>query len=251
MSISAGAPQTMLATFYAKALDADLEKPILGDRWARDIVDRIDYDWTKTTITARNVAGGDHPVRALRRMGAAVSGRAPRSRSCCTWAVVWTAGTFGWTPARASSGTTSTIPMSPRCVSQLYPEREHYHVVAASVTDPGWLADSARRPADADDRRGPDDVPHRGGRRRAAAPDRRARPVRGVAVRRVQPAGHQSRSGPTRWCGVRGRRCTGASTGPTTSSRRCPACGCWPGYRPSNRIDFARRALVLPRDATA
>ncbi len=48
-----GAPQTMLATFYAKALDADLEKPILNDRWAKDIVDRIDYDWTKTTITAR------------------------------------------------------------------------------------------------------------------------------------------------------------------------------------------------------
>ncbi|HEX7428255.1 MAG TPA: class I SAM-dependent methyltransferase, partial [Mycobacterium sp.] len=24
---------------------------------------------------------------------------------------------------------------------QLYPEREHYHVVAASVTDPAWLAD--------------------------------------------------------------------------------------------------------------
>ena len=33
-----GAPQTMLATFYAKALDAELEKPILGDRWAKDIV---------------------------------------------------------------------------------------------------------------------------------------------------------------------------------------------------------------------
>ena len=49
-----GAPQTMLATFYAKALDADLENPILGDRWAKDIVDRIDYDWSKTTITARN-----------------------------------------------------------------------------------------------------------------------------------------------------------------------------------------------------
>ena len=30
-----GAPQTMLATFYAKALDADLPKPILGDRLAR------------------------------------------------------------------------------------------------------------------------------------------------------------------------------------------------------------------------
>ena len=42
-----GAPQTMLATFYAKALDADLEHPILGDRYAKEIVERIDYDWTK------------------------------------------------------------------------------------------------------------------------------------------------------------------------------------------------------------
>src|SRR5258705_5382939 len=44
----------MLATFYAKAVDADLEKPILGDRFAKEIVDRIDYDWKKTSITAAN-----------------------------------------------------------------------------------------------------------------------------------------------------------------------------------------------------
>ena len=49
-----GAPQTMLATFYAKALDAGLAKPILGDRLAKQIADRIDYDWSKTAITARN-----------------------------------------------------------------------------------------------------------------------------------------------------------------------------------------------------
>ena len=34
----------MLATFYAKALDADFEEPILGDRFAKQIVERIDYD---------------------------------------------------------------------------------------------------------------------------------------------------------------------------------------------------------------
>src|SRR5688500_7339584 len=49
-----GAPQTMLATFYAKALDADLPKPILGDRFAKEIVDRIDYDWRRTAITPAN-----------------------------------------------------------------------------------------------------------------------------------------------------------------------------------------------------
>jgi O-methyltransferase involved in polyketide biosynthesis len=49
-----GPPQTMLATFYAKALDADLPRPILGDRFAKEIVDRIDYDWKRTAITAAN-----------------------------------------------------------------------------------------------------------------------------------------------------------------------------------------------------
>ena len=58
---------------------------------------------------------------------------------------------------------------------QLFPSREHYHVIAASVTDPAWLADIPG-PADADDRRGPHHVPHRGGRRRATAPHRRPLP---------------------------------------------------------------------------
>ena len=43
----------MLATLYAKALDADAPHPILGDRSAKDIVERLDYDWSATTITAR------------------------------------------------------------------------------------------------------------------------------------------------------------------------------------------------------
>jgi O-methyltransferase involved in polyketide biosynthesis len=49
-----GAPQTMLATLYAKALDADFDRPRLGDRWAKEIVERLDYDWTKTSITVRS-----------------------------------------------------------------------------------------------------------------------------------------------------------------------------------------------------
>ena len=40
-----GPPQTMLATLYAEALDADADRPVLGDTWARDAVARIDYDW--------------------------------------------------------------------------------------------------------------------------------------------------------------------------------------------------------------
>ena len=88
----------MLATLYAKALDAGFEKPILGDRWAKDIVDRIDYDWSKTTITARTSPSVTTAVGALRPVGTPVSRRSSRSRSCCTWAAGWTPGTSGWHP---------------------------------------------------------------------------------------------------------------------------------------------------------
>jgi O-methyltransferase involved in polyketide biosynthesis len=40
-----GAPQTMLATLYGRALDADTAKPILGDAYAKELVSR---GWTMT-----------------------------------------------------------------------------------------------------------------------------------------------------------------------------------------------------------
>src|SRR6185312_5696522 len=51
-----GPPQTMLATLYAKALDAEFPDPILGEPYAKEAVVRIDYAWKHTTITARNAA---------------------------------------------------------------------------------------------------------------------------------------------------------------------------------------------------
>lgn len=37
-----GAAQTMLTTLYLKALDADFEQPVLGDRFAKDAIARLD-----------------------------------------------------------------------------------------------------------------------------------------------------------------------------------------------------------------
>ncbi len=48
-----GPPQTMLATLYAKALDADAPRSILCDQYAKAAVERIDYAWATTTINAR------------------------------------------------------------------------------------------------------------------------------------------------------------------------------------------------------
>ncbi|WP_099023340.1 class I SAM-dependent methyltransferase [Mycolicibacterium palauense] len=46
-----GPAKTMLSTLYLKALDADFERPVLGDRFAKDAIDRIDYDWRELGIT--------------------------------------------------------------------------------------------------------------------------------------------------------------------------------------------------------
>ena len=133
-----GAPQTMLATFYAKALDADFEKPILGDRWAKDIVDRIDYDWSKTTITARTSPSvttrsahfdnwarqflAVHPQATVLHLGCGLDSRYYRLD-----------------PGPGVEWYDVDYPDVAELRRQLFPPREHCHVVAASVTDPAWL----------------------------------------------------------------------------------------------------------------
>ena len=52
-----GPPQTMLATLYAKALDAQSPHSVLHDEYARAAVERIEYDWSRTTITPTSAAG--------------------------------------------------------------------------------------------------------------------------------------------------------------------------------------------------
>ena len=48
-----GPSQTMLTTLYCKALDADWDRPILGDGFAKQAVARIDYDWDELKVTDR------------------------------------------------------------------------------------------------------------------------------------------------------------------------------------------------------
>jgi hypothetical protein len=81
----------MLATLYAKALDADFDQPRLGDRWAKEIVERLDYDWTKTSITVRS-APSVNPVRHTSTTGRGSFSRCTRAQWCCTWGAGWTAG---------------------------------------------------------------------------------------------------------------------------------------------------------------
>lgn len=142
-----GAPQTMLATLYAKALDADFAEPILGDRFAKQIVERIDYDWKQTTITARrspsvttrtahfdawtNQFLAAHPHAVVLHVGCGLDSRF-----------------FRLQPGPDVEWYDVDYPDVAALRTQLYPAAEHCHIVAASVTDPGWLADiPADRPA--------------------------------------------------------------------------------------------------------
>ena len=141
-----GAPETMLATLYAKALDADFQEPILGDRFAKQVVERIDYDWRKTTMTARRAPSvatrtahfdawtsqflAAHPQAVVLHVGCGLDSRF-----------------FRLQPGPGVQWYEVDYPEVAALRTQLYPVAEHYHVVAASVTDPGRADIPADRPA--------------------------------------------------------------------------------------------------------
>ena len=70
--------ETYLSTLYGKALDAAVEHPILGDRFAADAVALIDYDFRELKLPN---GGRDHSAAAslaLRPMDTRVPRGKPR-----------------------------------------------------------------------------------------------------------------------------------------------------------------------------
>jgi O-methyltransferase involved in polyketide biosynthesis len=142
-----GSPETMLATLYAKALDADAEQPILGDIYAMDAVGLIEYDWRKTSITPRNA-----PSVTVRT--AHFDNWADQFLAVNDRAVVLHVGcgldsrVFRLHPGPEVEWYDIDYPDVITLFERLYPAREHHHLVPASVTDPAWLtAIPADRPA--------------------------------------------------------------------------------------------------------
>ncbi|WP_240760799.1 class I SAM-dependent methyltransferase [Mycolicibacterium sp. CR10] len=135
-----GAPATMLATLYAKALDADAPKSLLHDTYARDIVDRIDYNWAATTITAKNAPSVTlrsahfdnwtrqflrlHPDAVVLHLGCGLDSRFLRVA-----------------PGPGIDWYDVDYPEVIALRERFYPPHPKHHVVAASVTDPAWPAE--------------------------------------------------------------------------------------------------------------
>lgn len=134
-----GAPQTALATLYAKALDADAPYPVLGDRDAKDVVSRIDYDWPATTIDERRAPSvtvrATHFDTWVRQFLAVHSAAVVLDLGCgldTRYLRIDPGPNVEWYDV--------DYPEIADLRRQLLPAGAHNHIVGASVTDPTWLA---------------------------------------------------------------------------------------------------------------
>jgi O-methyltransferase involved in polyketide biosynthesis len=133
-----GAAQTMLTTLYLKALDADFRQPVLGDKYAKDAIDHLDYDWTQIGITHRwaplitvRTAQYDiwasqflamHPQSTVIHLGCGLDSRV-----------------FRLNPGPDVQWYDVDYPSVIALREQIYPPRSHYQLVPTSATDPAWL----------------------------------------------------------------------------------------------------------------
>jgi O-methyltransferase involved in polyketide biosynthesis len=133
-----GAAQTMLATLHLKALDADFDRPVLGDRYAKDAVSRLDYNFREIGITAKwaplitvRTAQYDiwarqflavHPQCTVMHLGCGLDSRV-----------------FRLDPGPGVQWYDIDYPAVIALREEIYPRRPHYHLVASSATDQTWL----------------------------------------------------------------------------------------------------------------
>ena len=134
----------MLATLYAKALDADAQPSILGDHYAKAAVAQIDYDWDKTTITPRRA-----PSVAIRtahldnwaRQFLAVNDAAKTPVSVLHVGCGLDARVYRLDPGPDVRWYDIDYPDVVGLRERVYPARANCQLLPASVTDPSWLAE--------------------------------------------------------------------------------------------------------------
>lgn len=136
-----GVQSTMLITLFLRALDCKDKEPILGDHFAAEAVDTIDYDWTKV----------DKPSITRNRFGVAL-----RAKQFDVWATDFLRSNPDATVLQLACGVDSRafrldLPAEVRWFDvdlpdvmdlrrQLYDEADGYRMIGASVTDEAWLA---------------------------------------------------------------------------------------------------------------
>jgi O-methyltransferase involved in polyketide biosynthesis len=134
-----GAPETMLATLYGRAIDSRAPRSILHDDTAARAVERIDYDFRRTGMTATTAAGvalrgrrlddwtreflAAHPEATVLHLACGLDTRAQRLAPGPS--VRW-----------VDLDHPEVVALRERL---LPPPPGDYRLVGASVTDDGWL----------------------------------------------------------------------------------------------------------------
>ena len=133
-----GAAQTMLATLYLKALDADFDRPVLGDRYAKDAVSRLDYDFREIGITARWA-----PLITVRTAQYDIwAGQFLAVHQQCTVVHLGCgldSRVFRLDPGPGVQWYDIDYPEVITLRQKVFPSRPRYHLIATSATDPSWL----------------------------------------------------------------------------------------------------------------
>lgn len=138
--------ETLLPTLYGKAMDSAAAQPILGDRYAAEVVRHIDYDWAKLALPKN--AAVTLPMRA---------------KHLDDWTREFLRQNANATVLHLGCGLDSRVfrvdppagvrwydvdqPEVIELRKRLYPERHDYRLIATSVTEPGWLDELPHSPA--------------------------------------------------------------------------------------------------------
>ena len=133
-----GAAQTMLGTLYLKALDADFDRPVLGDQFAKEAVRRLDYDFREIGMTAKwapliTVRTAQYDIWASQFL--AVHSRCTVVHLGCGL----DSRVFRLDPGPGVQWYDVDYPAVIALREEIYPAREGYHLVATSATDQAWL----------------------------------------------------------------------------------------------------------------
>ncbi|MFB6435906.1 class I SAM-dependent methyltransferase [Streptomyces sp. NPDC056411] len=133
-----GAPETLLATLYGRAVDSRSERPVLGDTLAADTVRRLDHDFTTMRMSPSEATSVALRARQLDEWTAGFLARHPEAT------VVHLGCGLDTRVDRLDPGPgvrwfDIDYPEVIALRRQLYPERAGYVTIPSSVTDPAWI----------------------------------------------------------------------------------------------------------------
>jgi O-methyltransferase involved in polyketide biosynthesis len=135
-----GAKETLLIPLYCRARDSQSPSPILNDTAAADIVQRLDYDFGKLAIPDRAVFMGSVRAKQIDQITRDFLGKHPTATvlhlACGLDSRVFRIG-----PPATVRWHDLDYPDVIALRERLYPTREGYTLIRASVDDDHWLAD--------------------------------------------------------------------------------------------------------------